>query len=165
MITKGEIQSIDYTGNTCVVRLPYFESAGLTDKIFAEATISNQPGMYNGYKAGDVVFVAFDDGEADQPVVLGKLYLGATKEQKDPRGVMNAESSIISSNMSLPLSTKLVYDVDGSMAQNGQTRYDSIADIANKLADLTKQQSKGFVSKVETKYHLGNSNIEAPTDI
>lgn len=55
MVTKGQIISVDYAGNTCEVRLPYFESAGVNDKIIATATIGNQPGMYNGYRAGDVV--------------------------------------------------------------------------------------------------------------
>lgn len=142
MITKGEIQSIDYQGNTCVVRLPYFESAGIKDNIQATATIGNQPGMYNGYKVGDVVYVAFEDGEANQPVVIGKLFLGSDKEQKDPRGVMNCESSIISNNIELPITTKIVYETDGTVAQNGNTRYDSISDITNELGKLTAKQDK-----------------------
>lgn len=165
MITKGEIQSVDYTGNTCVVRIPYFESAGITDRIYAEATVCNPPGIYNSYKAGDVVFLAFDDGEPGQPVILGKLFLGASKEQNDPRGVINAESSLISKNASLPLSTKLVYDQSETTAQNGLTKYNSIADIANKLADLTKQQSKGFISKIENRYHYGESDTKEPSDV
>lgn len=165
MITKGEIQSVDFTGNTCVVRIPYFESAGITDKIYAEAAVCNPPGIYNSYKAGDVVFLAFDDGEPGQPVILGKLFLGVSKEQNDPRGVINAESSLISKNASLPLSTKLIYDQNGTTAQNGQTKYNSIADIANKLADLTKQQSKGFISKIENRYHYGESDTKEPSDV
>lgn len=141
MVTKGEIQSIDYQGNTCIVRLPYFESAGIKDNIQAEATINNQPGMYNGYKAGDIVWVAFEDGEASQPVVIGKLYLGANKERNDPRGVVNAESSIISDNIQLPITTKIVYETDGTVAQNGITRYNTLSDITNELGKLSGKQS------------------------
>lgn len=141
MVTKGEIQSIDYQGNTCIVRLPYFESAGIKDNIQAEATINNQPGMYNGYKAGDIVWVAFEDGEASQPVVIGKLYLGANKERNDPRGVVNAESSIISNNIQLPITTKIVYETDGTVAQNGITRYNTLSDITNELGKLSGKQS------------------------
>lgn len=142
MVTKGEIQSIDYQGNTCVVRLPYFESAGIKDNIQATATIGNQPGMYNGYKVGDVVYVAFEDGEANQPVIIGKLFLGSDKERNDPRGVVNAESSIISNNIELPITTKIVYETDGTVAQNGNTRYNSLSDITNELGKLTAQQDK-----------------------
>ena len=30
MITKGIIKSIDFNGNSCIVRMPYFETAGRT---------------------------------------------------------------------------------------------------------------------------------------
>ena len=68
MITKGIIKSIDLLGNTCTVHLPFFETAG-NDPIIETATVSNTPGSYNGYKVGDVVYVAFEDGNMDTPVV------------------------------------------------------------------------------------------------
>ena len=50
MVTKGIIKSIDLTGNTCTVHMPYFETAGndeiieithraFSKKIFAEGAI------------------------------------------------------------------------------------------------------------------------------
>ena len=76
MVTKGIITSIDFNGNTCKVRIPFFETAG-NDPIISDAIISNTPGVYNGYKVDDVVLVAFEDGLMNNPVVIGKLYLGA----------------------------------------------------------------------------------------
>lgn len=142
MVTKGQILSVDYTGNTCEVRMPYFESAGIKDRISATATFGNQPGMYNGYKAGDVVWIAFEDGEANKPVVIGKLFLGVSEEKDDPRGVINCESGVLSNDVTLPLSTKLAYEKDSSLAQNGETKYDRISDLANKLGSITAQQDK-----------------------
>jgi hypothetical protein len=54
MITKGIIKSIDYNGNTCTVRVPFFETAN-NDEIISTAPISNTPGSYNGYKVDDIV--------------------------------------------------------------------------------------------------------------
>lgn len=142
MVTKGEIQSIDYGGNTCEVRIPYFESAGINDRIIATATIGNQPGMYNGYRAGDVVWIAFEDGEASKPVVIGKLFLGSDAERGDARGVINVESATASSSMTMPINSNLAYEKDASVAQNGETKYGKISDMANKLATITAQQDK-----------------------
>ena len=92
MVTKGIIKSIDLLGNTCTVHIPFFETAG-NDQIIETATVSNTPGSYNGYKVGDVVYVAFEDGSMSNPVIIGKLYLGTEKEKADPRGVSNVEES------------------------------------------------------------------------
>lgn len=54
MIVKGIIKSIDFNGNSCVVRMPFFETAG-SGEVTCEALISNIPGIYNGYKEDDVV--------------------------------------------------------------------------------------------------------------
>ena len=54
MITKGIIKSIDFNGNSCIVRMPYFETAG-SSEVVCEALVSNTPGVYNGYKENDVV--------------------------------------------------------------------------------------------------------------
>lgn len=81
MLTKGIITSIDYSSNTCIVRIPVFEGAGNRTKIQAEAAICIPPGNYNGYKVNDVVVVGFGENNIDQPIILGKLYLGIQGEQ------------------------------------------------------------------------------------
>ena len=114
MLVKGIIKTIDFTGNTCTVHIPTFESHR-ADQYIVTAAISNQPGLYNGYKEEDVVWIGFDTDQYNQPVVLGKLYLGAAKEKEDPRGTVNAETAIASTSASIPFDTVLSNGVDPSI--------------------------------------------------
>ena len=134
MVTKGIIKSIDLTGNTCKVHMPFFETAG-NDPIIATAIISNTPGSYNGYKVGDVVLVAFEDNNLDTPVVMGKLYLGAEKEKADPRGVLNVEESSTSKKAALPADSVLTSKVDSNVT-NTAAPFGSLSSIANELNTL-----------------------------
>ena len=54
MLAKGVINSINFSSNTCKVRIPQFETVN-SDPIILDATISITPGIYNGYKENDVV--------------------------------------------------------------------------------------------------------------
>ena len=134
MVTKGIITSVDFNGNTCQVRIPLFESAG-NDPITGTAIVSNTPGSYNGYKVGDVVLVAFEDGKMETPVIVGKLYLGAAKEKQDPRGTINVETTTASKSASLPADAVLTADVDSNVP-NTNTPFGSLASIANNLNSL-----------------------------
>ena len=134
MVTKGIITSIDFNGNTCKVRIPLFETAG-NDPIIHDAIISNTPGMYNGYKVSDVVLVAFEDGQMELPVVVGKLYLGAEKEKQDPRGSLNTETLTATKTASVPSDTKLTFDTDKNLP-NTMNPYASISSVANNLNKL-----------------------------
>ena len=134
MVTKGIITSIDFNGNTCQVRIPLFESAG-NDPITGTAIVSNTPGSYNGYKVGDVVLVAFEDGKMQNPVIVGKLYLGAAKEKQDPRGTINVETTTASKSASLPADAVLTANVDSNVP-NTNTPFGSLASIANNLNSL-----------------------------
>lgn len=131
MVTKGIIKSIDLKGNTCTVHMPFFETAG-NDPIIGTAIISNTPGSYNGYKVGDVVLVAFEDGAMETPVVMGKLYLGAEAERADPRGVLNVENSTVSNSATMPADTKLAAQIDSNVP-NTTVPYGSLSSIANEL--------------------------------
>ena len=73
MIVKGLIKTIDFTDNSCTVRLPLFETAASQGEVVLPATILIQPGMYNGYAEGDVVFVDFENDTLSRPIVIGKL--------------------------------------------------------------------------------------------
>jgi hypothetical protein len=135
MVTKGIIKSIDLLGNTCTVHIPFFETAG-NDPIIETATVSNTPGSYNGYKVGDAVYVAFEDGNMSTPVVIGKLYLGTEKEKADPRGVSNVEESTTAKKATLPADSKLTARIDSSVP-NTTVPYSSLSSIANGLNKLT----------------------------
>ena len=134
MVTKGIITSIDFNGNTCQVRIPFFETAS-NDPIIGTAIVSNTPGSYNGYKAGDVVLVAFEDGQMETPVVIGKLYLGAEKEKADPRGSLNTESLVAAKTAAVPADTKLTADTDKNLP-NTMNPYANLSSIANNLNKL-----------------------------
>jgi len=104
MITKGEVLSIN-TDNTLSVRIPIFESASMTrDNQVVECTICYNPGNLNGYKIGDIVFVAFEDNKIEKPVVIGKLYLGEEKEATNSGYMKGLE---VTGNASLPAATTI----------------------------------------------------------
>lgn len=134
MVTKGIIKSIDLLGNTCTVHIPFFETAG-NDPIIETATVSNTPGNYNGYKVGDVVYVAFEDGSMSTPVIIGKLYLGVDKESSDPRGVINVEESTSAKKATLPADAKLKSDIDKN-SPNTLNPFSSLSSIASELNNL-----------------------------
>ena len=137
MVTKGIIKSIDLLGNTCTVHIPFFETAG-NDPIIETATVSNTPGSYNGYKVGDVVYVAFEDGSMSTPVIIGKLYLGTEKEKADPRGVINVEESSAAKKASLPADSTLTAEIDENVP-NTTVPYSSLSSIANQLNTLNTE--------------------------
>lgn len=143
MITKAEILSIDFNSNKCAIRIPYFESAGTDGKITAEATFINPPGIYNGYKVGDIVLISFEDNRIHQPVIIGKLYLGANLEKQNTGGSINCESLVINKDLTLPISTKIesaasekVATISGSL-----TTFKSIQEIINAITALQQKVS------------------------
>lgn len=140
MVTKGIIKSIDFNGNSCIVRMPYFETAG-SSEVICEALISNTPGVYNGYKENDVVWIAFEDGTMESPVVIGKLYLGAAKEKQDPRGTVNCVDSTINGTATIPSDTKLKNDLDSGQI-NTKIPYRSLESIANNLNRVDVEQGQ-----------------------
>ena len=144
MIVKGIIKSIDYQGNTCVVRIPLFETASGDKNVEITATFATLPGIYNGYKENDVVFVGFENNVIDKPIVLGKLYLGADIEGKEARGAINCDNFKAEAPISIPIDSKLVLDNDSKNltdvnVNNGLSSYNTIADITK---NLQKQETQ-----------------------
>ena len=96
MIVKGLIKTINFSDNSCTVRLPIFETAASQGEVILKAVMLTQPGLYNGYSEGDIVFVDFENDKLNQPIILGKLYLGAAKEEASP-----VHSSLAVSNLTV----------------------------------------------------------------
>jgi hypothetical protein len=136
MIVKGIIKTINYNDNSCTVRLPLFETVATSGEVILSAVFMSQPGMYNGYAENDVVFVDFENDSLDSPIVIGKLYLGATAETASAKKGGIAVSSLnVSSDATLPVDTKIAVDRVATVADvdGGITSYKSIADMIKAL--------------------------------
>lgn len=137
MITKGILKTIDFNSNSCTVRLPLFENSNNKDEVVLPAVFISQPGIYNGYTEGDIVFVDFEGDKLSQPIILGKLYLGAAKEATLPaNGTIEASNLIINTNATLPLTTKLTVDditTKQAIVDNRYSNYKSLLDIINAI--------------------------------
>ena len=168
MIVKGLIKTINFTDNTCTVRLPIFETAASSGEVVLKAIILIQPGMYNGYAEGDVVFVDFENDKLSQPIVVGKLYLGAGKESEVPSHAALAVSNLnVTKSATLPIDTKLVLEEAGDTVpvESGITSYKSLTDIIKALykaetdvGQVSKDQTD-MVAKIQVEYLSRDANI------
>lgn len=148
MLTKGEIQTIDYNNNTGTVRVPLFESAGKNTPVIIDAIFAIPPGIFNGYKVGDVVELGFENNELTPAVVVGKLYLGASEEVNSACGSVYGDSLKIHNSAELPISTRFSSDKSEQVADTdtNQTSFSSIADLVEEINKLRVQ-----VAVLETK--------------
>ena len=113
MVTKGQITSINRAGNRCIVRLPLFETASSSAPIEIEALINIVPGLFNNLFVNDVVFVAFEENALEKPIIIGKLYTGASNENNTKGGAGILDTLIVRSSSSLPaVTTTYVFDGD-----------------------------------------------------
>jgi hypothetical protein len=104
------------------------------------------------------VYVAFEDGRMDTPVVIGKLYLGTEKEKADPRGVSNVEESSTAKKATLPADSKLTVEIDDNVP-NTTTPYSSLSSIANGLNTLNTN-----VGQMDRDYGNKFKQVIATTD-
>jgi len=143
MITKGIIETIDLTGNTCALRIPLFETAGTKNKIVMQSTFSVPPGVYNAYNVGDIVWVAFETTGVSDPVVIGKLYLGAAAEKNTTGGAGNYTDMVVSNSLTIPSTTKIIFDpTSNTVIKNNEitlNKYNSIQNII-KAVQANSQQ-------------------------
>ena len=126
MITKGVITSIPTTvdGNKYGVRLPFFESATIdADEIIYEATLSEAPGIKQGYSIGDVVYCSFEDNDYGRPVIIGKLFAAGLDNVGAELSVENID---VTGSASLPKRTTIGDATEQDVA--------NIVDIKNKVS-------------------------------
>ena len=142
MVTKGIIKSIDYNGNTCKVRVPILESACDDAEIILSAIFATAPGVFNGYKEEDVVIVSFEDNNYENAIILGKLYLGASKENEDPRGTVSCVNLKSENQATIPLSSKLVYDAKDKNTANVKGSYNDYKTLADIVDGLQTQKTE-----------------------
>lgn len=128
MVTKAEIQSVDFNSNTCQVRIPIFEDR-TGNKVICKATFAIPPGIYNGFQTGDIVYIAFEDGHISTPVVIGKLFLGTAIEADSLGSAINCSSFTL---------TKESQNTYLELVQLVATQAKQIQQLENKVNDLIK---------------------------
>lgn len=120
MITKGKIVSTpgELNENIYSVRIPYFESAGINQKQIFSCTVCGDPGIVNGLRVDDTVFVAFEDGKNESPVIIGKLF---TNNDSDGTSYAHFDSLTVDNFVSFGNNGKLgnvsFKDIEGAVQQ------------------------------------------------
>ena len=149
MLTKGEIKTINYNNNTGTVRVPLFETSDSNDRVIIDAIFVIPPGIFNGYRPGDIVEVGFENSSLTPAVVLGRLYLGANIEnQKVPNGTICGDQLRISKYAELPVSTKLLSEKSDTVADS-ETNATSFKSIGDLITEINKLKTR--ISELEGK--------------
>ena len=140
MITLANIEELRPGTNLCRIRIPLFEGAGNIDQVDIWATMMLPPGIHDGYKEGDIVFISFSDNSLNKPVVLGQLYrgsvneyLGAEKDKFDRAGTFSCDNLHVYDEVKIPLSTAFVAP-DKQIQDAGD--YGTISKLIDKIRSL-----------------------------
>ena len=142
MLTKGEIKTINDNNNTGTVRVPLFETSDSNDQVIIDAIFVIPPGIFNGYRPGDIVEVGFENSSLTPAVVLGRLYLGANIEnQKTPNGTLCGDQLRISKYAELPVSTKLLSEKSDTVADS-KTNAASFKSIGDLIIEINKLKTR-----------------------
>lgn len=122
MITKAEILQLPkgaYTNdngdlvvdNKFKIYIPIFCRAGEQKDsnlgaCTTYATLCYNPGAENGYRVGDIVYVAFENNQIGEPVIIGKLFLNKTQDSENSTYLIGDELNI-SKKATLPSNTTI----------------------------------------------------------
>ena len=138
MITKAIIEEMMTDGYHARIRIPTFHKInnvpGSTP--FGElpkALINYAPGCKPNFSVGDVVYVAFENNQISEPVIIGALF----------KGEMDISCSL--------LTDSVVYADDGSSRDvtNGQENSNVIRNtVINNYTDLTDEEYYSLLARL-----------------
>jgi hypothetical protein len=109
LITKAIIRSINKAGTRCLVEMPLFSTASNPSPVTAKALVSITPGFFNNLFEGDVVFVTFEENALEKPIIIGKLFTGAVKENETPGGAGILDTLRVRTHAIIPCTTLYEY--------------------------------------------------------
>lgn len=155
MLVKGIVMSqMTQDSNTIKVRLPTYESAGIDAKVIINALIAYNPGNLYSYNIGDVVVVSFEHNQVDQPIVLGKLYIGPEEKASN---YSFANSLQVTEKAILPTTTtigNLSYN-DLVLAVNSAANSEVKADVSDTPTSVTPSSSSRTNKCIRMIYEAG----------
>ena len=165
MITKAIVQSINANGTRCRVRMPLFELSSSTTPVEAEALVNITPGVFNNLVVGDIVFIAFEENEIEKPIILGKLFRGATIENDIRGGGGVFDTLKVKSTAILPASTIFNFPTSGQQNYANLSSPKQMADYIKWLEALSKQTGTKLENyfncfKNWTQWQLRPENVE-----
>lgn len=112
MVTKGIVEEI-INIYQAKVRLPVYDGFADTKNATPSneltiASICNIPNIYNTIAVGDIVYVAFEDNDLGNPVILGQLYKEEMHTLADIKlNSANINQLTVNKNASLPQNTSI----------------------------------------------------------
>ena len=164
MVTKGIITSIpiDSESNKYEVRLPFFESAiEDAEEVIYEATLSESPGINQGYNIGDIVYCTFEDNNLGRPVIIGKLFTTDTDNTSAEIETLDLD---VTKRASLPANTTIgnattkdianISEIKNKVSKMGDTIYGSMTFgntinlTTNKLTNLVDENGNTLISDI-----------------
>ena len=166
MITKGRVESI-VDASTAKVRVPFIDGyRGLSNSVpsdeLNEAKISTAFGICPNLNIGDEVYIAFENGYIDKPIIIGVVAEQGFNPSKR-FGDASFDNLTVTGNVSLPANTTLgtmpLFNLMKIIGEGGTL--DEMINTANsKFADIYDIISKSpeFEVKAFMGYYDGNAH-------
>jgi hypothetical protein len=139
LITKAIVRAINKTGTRCTVEMPLFATAANPSPVTAKALVNITPGLFNNLFVDDVVFVAFEENALEKPIIIGKLFTGATKENETPGGAGILDTLRVRTAATIPCTTLYEYPKSTRNDYKDLETPKKTADYIKWLENLTKK--------------------------
>lgn len=165
MITKAIIRAISKNGTRCTVEMPLFSTAANPSPVTAKALVNITPGLFNNLFVDDVVFVAFEENALEKPIIIGKLFTGAVKENETPGGAGILDTLRVRTAATIPCSTLYEYPSNIRNDYKDLETPKKTADYIKWLEVLTKKLIKQLEEhfrcfKTWTQWQFQPENVE-----